>query len=153
MRQAVYSELAVPYVRASSSEYLSWTTDVTNNNYTMMSKLMDQMVALTSGIRRNNADAMLSGRQKIAPIFYAGQHTTYQRLLLRDMLQRAQAPAVVQRHLRETTSYNQGVIVRELRVGHVPHCHVTRSQFLPHQGRLFTQTSACFEAFLLEKGL
>ena len=116
LRESVCRELAVLYVREclsessspSSSAFLNWATGVKNSNYTMLFKLVDLIVALTmmrAGIRQNNADAMLSGRQKFAPVFYAGQHSIYQRLLLRDMLQRVQAPVVIQRYLRETTSY------------------------------------------------
>ncbi|KAF0300965.1 Nuclear pore complex protein Nup98-Nup96 [Amphibalanus amphitrite] len=81
---------------------------VSNNNYMLMFKLTDLMVALSmmrAGIRRNNTDAMLSGRQRFAPVFYTGPNHTYQRLLLRDTLQRVQAPPVIQQYLRATTSF------------------------------------------------
>ena len=80
-----------------------------NHNYLLAYKLTDFLIALTmmrAGVRRNNADAMLAGRQRLAPVFFAGQHMLYQRLIMRDMLQRVQAPAKVQRYLRETTSYS-----------------------------------------------
>ena len=88
VREAVCKELALPYVREclsrpSPAGFLDWANGAVNNNYVMMCKLMDLVVALTmmrAGIRRNNADAMLSGRQKFAPMFFTGQHSTYQRL-------------------------------------------------------------------------
>ena len=92
----------------SPAGFLDWVSGVVNNNYVLTFKLMDLLVSLTmmrAGIRRNDNNAMLSGRQKMAPVFYTGQHGTHQRLLLRDMLQRVQAPATIQRYLRETTSY------------------------------------------------
>ena len=70
LRDAVCKELAVPFVRECLSQgirpeaagFINWTTQVVNNNYSLMFKLMDLVVALSmmrAGIRRNNADAML----------------------------------------------------------------------------------------------
>ncbi|KAF0312109.1 hypothetical protein FJT64_017088 [Amphibalanus amphitrite] len=81
---------------------------VSNSNYMLMFKLTDLMVTLSmmrAGIRRNNTNAMLSGRQRFAPVFYTGPNDTYQRLLLRDTLQRVQAPPVIQQYLRAATSF------------------------------------------------
>ena len=84
---ALSKELTVSYVRhclaaqkeASGEEMLAWPANAQNNNYLLMHKLCDIVLAtsiMPAGIRRNNSEALLAGRQRAAVAFFTGPHRT-----------------------------------------------------------------------------
>ena len=114
--ESLSKELAVSYVRhclaaesdPSAAGMLAWAAGSTNNNYVLMNKLCDYVLAtsvMRAGVRRNNNEAMLAGRQRAATLFFTGPNHTYQRLVVRDMVQRVQVPQPVKRFLEVRTSY------------------------------------------------
>ena len=78
---SILKELAVYYVRqcltnddeVTAEGMLAWAATARNNNYVLIHKVLDLVLAtsvMRAGIRRNNSEAMLAGRQKVAPIFF-----------------------------------------------------------------------------------
>ena len=115
--ESVSKELAVSYVRyclttneeITADGILEWISTAQNNNYVLISKLCDLLLAVSvmrAGVRRNNSQAMLAGRQKVAPLFFIGPHHTYQRLIVRDMVQRAQLPPKLKQYVDDRTAFS-----------------------------------------------
>ena len=57
-------------------------------------------------IRKNNSNAMLAARSAFAPLFYATRHPNYQKLLLRDMVQRVQYPSELSSYFKAHESFS-----------------------------------------------
>ena len=114
---ALSKELSVSYVRhclasketISAEGMLVWAANAQNNDYIMMHKFCDLVLAtslMRAGIRRNNSEALLAGRQRAALVFFTGPHRTYQRLIIRDMVQRAQMPDPMKTFVDNRSAYS-----------------------------------------------
>ena len=60
-----------------------------------------------SGIRRNNSLYALSGRQKVAPLMFIGNHGIYRSLLLNDMRVRVTAPEEIRKFMSANESFSR----------------------------------------------
>lgn len=72
-----------------TTNFTKWKENVVNPNYhfyfDLVFKLLLGLKCYRNGVRQNNSNYMLAGRQAVAPIMFNGKHMIYQNLLLRDM--------------------------------------------------------------------
>ena len=115
--ESLSKELCISYVRhcldveedVTAEGMLAWAAHSKNNNYLLAHKLCDAVLAcsvMRAGVRRNNSEAMIAGRQKTAPIFFTGPHHVYQRLIVRDMIQHAQLPPSLKKFVCDRIAYS-----------------------------------------------
>ena len=95
----------------SSVHFAQWKKNVVNPNfnfyYDLVFKLLVGLKCFRCGIRQNNTNYMLAGRQTVAPIMYTGRHTIYQNLLLNDRTVRTAAPSEVRDFITNNESYSR----------------------------------------------
>ena len=60
-----------------------------------------------AGIRRNNSQHAMAGRQAIAPLMFIGNHLIYQTILLNDMKERLEAPKEVYDFITGNKSFSR----------------------------------------------
>ena len=89
----------------SPQEFVIWRNEkVINPNYNFYYDLVFNLLlglkCFRAGVRKNNSDYMLAGRQKAAPIMFIGKHVIYKSLIVNDMKLRAEAPEELQEYLR-----------------------------------------------------
>ena len=95
---AITDELLLPYVRyclkntisPSASGYWQWADDICNPNYMYLQQMaltfLHSLMLFRVGCRYGNADAIISGRDKLSLLFYARNHTRYQRIMAINQL-------------------------------------------------------------------
>ena len=62
---------------------------------------------LQSGIRQNNSDYALAGRQKVIPIMFTGKHDICKPLIVTDMRIRAEVPDAVKECIKRNESFDR----------------------------------------------
>lgn len=89
--------------------FLAWKRQVKNVNvlfyYDLIFNIFLGLKCFRSGIRKNNSQYSLAGRQIASLVFFMGKHRIYQRLLCRDLAMRSSAPRLVNDYLEATESY------------------------------------------------
>jgi hypothetical protein len=118
--EALARELLYVYVQDCQQRDIQPTTngfspwrekEVFNPNFNLIHDIVFNLLlglkCYRSGIRRNNTDYALAGRQKVAPIMYLGKHAIYQQLLLTDMKIRVEAPEEVRDYIRRNEAFSR----------------------------------------------
>lgn len=118
--EAIASELIFQYIiyckgskrNPSVDDFVKWRNDeVKNSNYILMYDITFSVLlglkCYRTGIRRNNSNYALAGRQKIAPLVYTGKHPIYQELLMNDMKIRVTAPEEVRNYIQRNESFSK----------------------------------------------
>ena len=96
----------------SQRDWQEWReNDVRNANYHLLYDLVHcyfmGLACFRAGVRRNNSDAMLAGRQQIAPIMFIGKHRIYRKLIYRDMQTRIEAPKDIKAYIECNESFSR----------------------------------------------
>lgn len=90
---------------------LSWKERVINPNYNLMYDIIFQYFTGVhchrSGVRCNNSEAIVAGRQTVAPLFYCNNHYIYQKILLSDMTKRVEAPEELKKYITDNESFSR----------------------------------------------
>ncbi|CAG2213864.1 unnamed protein product [Mytilus edulis] len=98
----------------SLSNFAYWKENIGNSNYNfyfdLVFKLLLGFKCYRSGVRQNNSNYMLVGRQAVAPNMFNGKHMICQNLLPRDLAVRTKAPNEI-KSLLKTTSPLQCLIM------------------------------------------
>ena len=88
-----------------------WRDKVVNPNYHLIFditfNLLLGMKCYRSGIRKNNSEFALAGRQKVAPLMYINEHRIYHDLLHNDMRIRVQAPKEIKEYIERNESFSR----------------------------------------------
>ena len=84
-------------VLPDSNQLMTWHTErVINLNfncyYDLIFTIMLGLKSYHAGIRHNNSDHAITGRQAVAPLMFIGNHLIYQTLFINDMQIRVEAP-------------------------------------------------------------
>ena len=116
---AFAKELLVPYVRMciqensipTANDYETWYTEsVDSKKYGFLFHItfwyLLSFKVFKEGVRKNNSDSMMAGRTVFAPLFYCGHHPKYQRLFLRDLVERVKYPENVTAYIKSTESHS-----------------------------------------------
>ena len=106
--RTVYAKAADP----SQKDWNDWReNNVKNPNYHLMHDLVFHyfmgLFCFRAGVRRNNSDFMIAGRQQAAPIMFIGRHRIYRKLLYRDMQTRVEAPDDVKTYIDLNESFSK----------------------------------------------
>ena len=93
-------------------EYANWRNEkVINPNYNfhydLVFNLLLGLKCFRAGIKKNNSDYAMAGRQKAAPIMFIGKHIIYKSLILNDMKLRVEAPAEVRNFINQNESFSR----------------------------------------------
>ena len=96
----------------SPVEYVNWRNEkVINPNYNFYYDLVFNLLlglkCFRAGIRKNNSDYAMAGRQKAAPIMFIGKHIIYKSLILNDMKLCVEAPAEVRNFINQNESFSR----------------------------------------------
>ncbi|XP_038068103.1 uncharacterized protein LOC119737671 [Patiria miniata] len=96
----------------TAEDFVMWkNTRVINPNFNLIYDLIFHIFlgvkCFRSGIRRNNSQHAIAGRQKTAPIMYIGKHGIYQPLLFRDMQVRVEAPPDIKKYIEENEAFSR----------------------------------------------
>ena len=80
--------------------FVNWRSQkVVNSNfnfyYDLVFKIFLGLKCYCAGIRCNNSQHAMAGRQAVAPLIFIGNHLIYQTILLNDMKERLEAPKEV----------------------------------------------------------
>lgn len=83
---------------------------VENKNHHMLYEIHRHLLlavkCFRSGMRRNNSDYKIAGRQHLTPIMYFGKHFIYRRIIQNDMQIRVEAPPEVLKYIKENESFS-----------------------------------------------
>nr|XP_054753606.1 uncharacterized protein LOC129259335 [Lytechinus pictus] len=111
-------ELLLPYVRQCLAEgssptpegYLRWSKAVEDKGYAYFQEQImtytQAIINLRKGLRTNNADLVMAGRIKHAPIFHGRNHPKYQAFEIMELANFLSAPPPVQEFLARHSSYS-----------------------------------------------
>ncbi|XP_041466282.1 uncharacterized protein LOC121416832 isoform X2 [Lytechinus variegatus] len=111
-------ELLLPYVRQCLAEgssptpegYLRWSKAVEDRRYAYFQEQImtytQAIINLRKGLRTNNADLVMAGRIKHAPIFHGRNHPKYQAIEIMELANFLSAPPPVQEFLARHSSYS-----------------------------------------------
>ena len=96
----------------SQKEWAIWReNEVQNANYHLIYDLVHHyfmgIFCFRAGVRRNNSDFMVAGRQQVAPIMFIGRHRIYRKLIYRDMQTRLEAPDEVKSYIKRNESFSK----------------------------------------------
>ena len=115
--EAIALELIRVYIqncdgKPTANGFVTWRNDhVQNANFNFMYDLAFNILLgvklYRAGIRRNNSDYALAGRQKVVPIFFLGKHQIYKPLVHNDMKIRVTAPDDVESYLKSNESFSR----------------------------------------------
>lgn len=92
----------------SLSKFAYWKENEVNPNYNfyfdLVFKLLLGFKCYRSGVRQNNSNYMLVGRQAVAPNMFNGKHMICQNLLPRDLAVRTKAPNEIKEFIENNES-------------------------------------------------
>ena len=99
-------------VLPDSSQLMIWHNGrVINLNfnfyYDLIFMIMLGLKSYCAGIRCNNSDHAIAGRQAVAPLMFIGNHLIYQTLIINDMQIRVEAPPEVQEYIMKNESFSR----------------------------------------------
>ena len=107
MYLAITDELLVPYVRFCLNEgippsvhgYWKWAEDICNPNYMYLQQMaftfLHSLMLYRVGCRRENSEAIISGRDKLSLLIYGRNHTCYRRIMAVNQLIETKMPSEV----------------------------------------------------------
>lgn len=94
----------------SAGGFLLWVNNTKNPNivlmYHMAFTFFLSMKCFRSGVRNNNSDYMLAGRQAAVPVMFVKRHTIYPKLICSDMSDRVSAPDEVKEYIEKHESFS-----------------------------------------------
>ena len=115
---ALSKELLVPFIRdcqkngvkPSSKNYSEWIDETCSEQYMLFYHLtFSYLLAFnlyTEATRKNHSIRMMAARVQFAPLFYSFKHPKYQKLHLRDLLERVQMPELLKSYLESHESFS-----------------------------------------------
>lgn len=116
---ALAKELLVPYVRycvdiqspATVNGYIEWYEKKVHSRryaflYNITFSYLLSFKYYNESVRKNNAIGMMAARTTFVPLFFGRNHPKYQRIMLRDMIQRVKYTNEVSAYMNSTESFS-----------------------------------------------